>query len=300
MREICAHTLMSLNSNSPLEDDMELFLNLPNTGVPKENIDLLYAYARAFTNIMKPHMEITDEWILNEIENDPILEDILINPVDRTKLSIDFNRAAQGTAKYQYSGADYIFDDYARCTCKVIFSKKTDWFQMVTTIGHELIHYINHYEIGMRFHKESWSKSHGPKFGRYVKIINDYMRNIGSDFRMTYKVNRWHRYPEVIDTQDWMRDNIQIGDDIIWNWGEHVGIARVTRRNSHTLSVRHITGHAFRIRNSIPWEVILYAYRIDCPYDITKALENDKRLFTGARIIDIHDKEMQELKKIWE
>lgn len=315
MREICAQAFtetirLANNNDSPITDN-ELFLTLPNTGIPRDNENILYAYAKAFCNIMKPHLEITDSRMQKVYDLDHNV-DLLINPVSQKRIKFEWDRAAAGTAKYIYQlshrtleDKNDVWDDVHRCSCKIKMSHKTDWFVVICTLGHELIHYINHYEYGMKLHHSTWSQSHGDNFRRYVLIINDHMRKIGSDFRMVYKVNRWHKHSAVIDTQDWMRDNIQIGDDILWNWGEHVGLARVTRRNAHTVSVRHLTRHAFRIRATIPWEMVLYAYRIECPYDISEVLEKDNRRFLikwkerGKRLIEIHNEEMKELKEIW-
>ena len=295
MREICARTLLMTTTSQPLEDGDSLFLHVPNTGTPRENIDLLYAYAEAIVEIFRPHLEFDDNWIENKY-NDTV--DLLVNPVTKKRIPIEFDRASAGTAKYKYHWNNQLttLDDegrpWVRCECKMVFSHKTDWFEAIATLAHELIHYINHYEDGMKTHQHSWSKSHGKQFTKYVRIFNAHMREIGSDFRISYKVNRFHRHPVVIDTQDWMREHIQIGDNVIWKWGEHVGLARVTRRNAHTISVRHLTRHAFRIRASIPWEVVLFAYRIDCPYDVTDVLTDNK-------LIEIHEKEMAELNEIW-
>ena len=292
MREICARTLLMSTTNSPESDEESMFLHLPNSGTPQENVDLLYAYARRIVEIFRPHLKCTDQtgWIDGVYDT---TTDLLLHPSTGELLPIEFNRAATGTAKYKYNWGNFVKEhDETRCECKMIFSKKTDWFEAISTLAHELIHYINHYEIGMAIHRSSWSKSHGKNFTKYVRIFNDEMRRIGSDFRICYKVNGWHRYPVVIDTQDWMRENIQIGDNLIWSWGEYVGFARVTRRNAHTVSVRHLSRNAINIRASIPWEKVLYAYRIDCPYDVTDVL-------TDQRLIDIHTREMTELKEIW-
>lgn len=313
MRELAIN---QLKETIDYTDFSELFRHMPTSDVdPTKNMDLLSTYMDAFISIMQPHMrssfddftipngilyygheDAADEYN-RELSNGGVEEryhenfyNILINPVDGKKLEIKFNRARKGTAKYVYRKHSRF---HMHCTCHMEFSSSSDWIDLISTIGHELIHYVNHFEEGMRFRSEPWSKSHGKKFKKYVLIINQQMRDWGAKFRISYKVNDWYRFPEVIDTQDWMRDNIHIGDEVIWKWGKYVSVSRVVRRNAHTVSLQHRAGLASVVVGRVPWEKVLYAYRPDVPYNIDEAIKEDVRLEIE------HKKEMKELKEIW-
>lgn len=302
MRELAIH---QLKDKIDYNDYSELFRHMPTKDEnPQDNMDLLAIYMDAFISIMEPHVrtsfddfQIHNSWAV-EYDISPIEKNyherswnnMLINPVDNTKMKIKFNRARKGTAKYVYRSHPIFIK---HCTCHMEFSSASDWIDLISTIGHELIHYVNHFEEGMNYRRVNWSQSHGKNFKKYVLIINQQMREWGAKFRISYKVNDWYKYPEVIDTQDWMRDNLHIGDDVIWKWGKHVAVSRVTRRNAHTVSLQHKDGLAALVRSSVPWEKVLYAYRPDLPYNIDSALQEDVRLEM------IHTKEIKELKEIW-